>query len=251
MKGKLRTLCIGLAVVLLLIQWGLPVLMPLNPQLLHAVGPNVNWIIVVTLLGAMVLLGLVVIPALDRKTFVLLLVGVLLDQVIGETVYRLDLPLYLDTIGSVLVGAMLGPTAGALCATMSCSLWIFIAPIGIPFSSATIVTGWIAGLVARLDGFSNWMTALVSGAVAGLTVGIVSSPLTYVLNNTEVDLANFDLYASLASVHSYFQEPFSVWGLMADPIDKMVVFGLVFLVAPWLAARYQESQVRYPSRSSM
>lgn len=229
---------LGLATLLLIVQWGLPVIMPLDESLLQLVGTNVNWIIVVTLLAAMVLFGIVVVPTLDRRSALLLLAGVVLDQGIGELVFRLDLPIFLDTIGSVLVGALLGPTAGVFCATLSCSLWIFIAPVGIPFSAASIVTGWLAGVFARLDGFSNWLTMMVSGVTAGLTVAIVSSPLTYVLENSTAPRADFDIYTPLAAVDTYFQVPFSFWTLIADPIDKVVVFSIVFFLAPWVAKRF-------------
>lgn len=238
MNQKLRGPVFVLAALLLLVQWALPVMMPLSDSLMSFVGTNVNWIVVATLVGAMVLLGIVVIPTLDKRSALLLLAGVLLDQGIGEAVFRLNLPLYLDTLGSVLVAALLGPTAGVFCATVSCSLWIFIAPVGIPFAAASIVTAWIAGLVARLDGFSNWLTMVVSGLVAGLSVSIVSSPLMYVLVNSSKPRESFDIYTSLVAVDSYFQVPFSAWALLSDPVDKVVIFAVVFFVAPRLAQRF-------------
>lgn len=244
MLRSYRSVLIAITVVVLAIHWALPVLMPVDDNLLYAVGPNVNWIIVVTLLIAVVCLGLIVAPTLDRKKTLLILLGVLLDQGIGELVYRLDLPLYLDTIGCILVGALLGPAAGAFTASVSCSLWIIIAPSALPFSLASIVTGWFAGLVAKLDGFSNWLTTVVSGVIAGLAVGILSAPLTYILLNSPLDREEFDLFCVLEAAGDYFTQPFTFWRLIADPIDKILIFLLVFWVAPLIAKRYWPDQSR-------
>lgn len=242
-----RNFLMAVALVMLLIHWALPVIMPLDDGLLNLVGDNVNWIIVVTLVIAMACLAILVLPTLDKKGLLLVLAGVALDQGIGELVFRLDLPLYLDTIGSVLVGALLGPMAGAFTASLSCSLWIFIAPVGIPFSLASIVTGWMAGMVARLDGFSSWLTAAVSGIITGLAVGILSSPLTYVLDNSPIDRENFNLYGALAAVQDYFAIPFSLWTILTDPIDKLVIFMLAFVCAPKIARKFWSKEHSAPS----
>lgn len=238
MAQKLREPVIFLVVLLLMVQWALPALMPLNSSVMETVGHNVNWIIVVTLLAAMVFLAFLVVPGLNKKSALLILLGVILDQGIGEAVYQLHLPLFLDTLGSVLVAVLLGPTAGVFCATVSCSLWILIAPVGIPFASASVVTAWIAGLVARLDGFGTWLTMVVSGLTAGLTVAIISSPLTYVLENSSEVRESFGIYTSLAAVDTYFQVLFSAWVLVVDPLDKLVVFSIIFFIAPWGARKF-------------
>lgn len=226
-----RVLCV-IAGLALLVQWALPVLMPLSDGLSVLVGANVNWIIVLTLFIAVVALGLVVAPTLNRKTVALICVGVIVDQGIGELAYRSHSPLFLDTIGSVLVSALLGPTVGVFVASLSCLAWVGIAPTGIPFSVATICTAWIAGLVARADGFDNWITAGVSGIVAGVTAGILASPLSYVLKSTDVDPDNFDLYRSLEAVNFYFEGdvPFALF--LADPLDKFIVFSLCYFLIP-------------------
>ena len=47
------------------------------------------------------------------RTLVLIPIAIAINIAIGELVVRLKLPIYLDSIGTVLVGAIAGPWAGA------------------------------------------------------------------------------------------------------------------------------------------
>ena len=47
-------------------------------------------------------------------TLVMIPVAIAINIVIGQLIYALKLPLYLDSIGTVLVGVLVGPWAGAL-----------------------------------------------------------------------------------------------------------------------------------------
>ena len=50
----------------------------------------------------------------STRTLVLIPIAIVFNIVIGELTVRLKLPIYLDSIGTVLVGAIAGPWAGAL-----------------------------------------------------------------------------------------------------------------------------------------
>ena len=55
----------------------------------------------------------------STRTLVLIPIAIVINIVIGELTVRLKLPIYLDSIGTVLVGAIAGPWAGALTGTRS------------------------------------------------------------------------------------------------------------------------------------
>ena len=50
----------------------------------------------------------------STRTLVLMPIAIVINIVIGELTTRLKVPIYLDSIGTVLVGAIAGPWAGAL-----------------------------------------------------------------------------------------------------------------------------------------
>jgi hypothetical protein len=59
----------------------------------------------------------------NTMTWVLIPVAIAINVVIGQIVLLLRLPLYLDSIGTVLVGMLCGPWAGALTGALSNIIW--------------------------------------------------------------------------------------------------------------------------------
>jgi len=57
-------------------------------------------------------------------TLALIAVGIVLNLVLGQTVSLLNLPVFLDSIGTVIVALLAGPWAGGLTATPTgCWRW--------------------------------------------------------------------------------------------------------------------------------
>lgn len=59
----------------------------------------------------------------NTMTWVLIPVAIAINVAIGQIVVLLRLPLYLDSIGTVLVGALCGPAAGLLTGMLSNIIW--------------------------------------------------------------------------------------------------------------------------------
>ena len=56
-------------------------------------------------------------------------IAVAINIILGATVANaLKLPIYLDSIGTILVGALAGPVAGALTGFLSNTLWTYVVP---------------------------------------------------------------------------------------------------------------------------
>jgi energy-coupling factor transport system substrate-specific component len=102
------------------------------------------------------------------RTLVLIPIAIAINIAIGELVVRLKLPIYLDSIGTVLVGAIAGPWAGALTGALSNLIWGLFNPYAAPFFYVAAVIGLIAGIAGKQGAFEketpNWLSALV-GAI--------------------------------------------------------------------------------------
>jgi energy-coupling factor transport system substrate-specific component len=92
----------------------------------------------------------------DTRTIVLMPIAVAINIILGATVANaLKLPIYLDSIGTILVGALAGPVAGALTGFLSNTLWTYVIPPpfqngpAAAFGIVAVVIGVIAGLVGR------------------------------------------------------------------------------------------------------
>src|SRR5512139_1952884 len=86
----------------------------------------------------------------NTMTWVLIPVAIAINIVIGQIVVYLKLPVYLDSIGTVLVGVLCGPWAGMLTGTLSNIVWgIFLDPNALPWFPVAAAIGLVAGLTAN------------------------------------------------------------------------------------------------------
>lgn len=92
----------------------------------------------------------------DTRTLVLMPVAMALNIVLGTAVASaLKIPIYLDSIGTILVAALAGPLAGAATGFLSNVIWTYLAPapfgspFAVPFAVVAVVVGLLAGTFAR------------------------------------------------------------------------------------------------------
>lgn len=101
------------------------------------------------------------------RTLVLIPIAIAINIAIGELVVRLKLPVYLDSIGTVLVGALAGPWAGMVTGALANLIWGFITPAAAPFFYVAAVIGLIAGLAGRRGAFEKesprWLSTIIGG----------------------------------------------------------------------------------------
>lgn len=92
----------------------------------------------------------------DTRTLVLMPVAMAINIVLGTAVASaLKIPIYLDSIGTVLIAALAGPLAGAATGFLSNVIWTYLAPppfesaFAAPFAVVAVVVGLLAGTFAR------------------------------------------------------------------------------------------------------
>lgn len=110
------------------------------------------------------------------RTIVLMPIAVAINIILGATVANaLKLPVYLDSIGTILVGVLAGPIAGALTGALSNVLWTYVLPP--PFQSgpaaAFAIVAAVIGLIAGMVGRMGWLRPRPNRPFAQLGVGAV------------------------------------------------------------------------------
>jgi hypothetical protein len=122
----------------------------------------------------------------DTRTIVLMPLAIALNIVLGAAVGNaLKVPVYLDSIGTILVGVLAGPIPGALTGLLSNLLWTYVMPP--PFqngpAAAFAIVAAVIGLLAGLFGRFGFMRArpdrplpqlLAAGSVALALVGVLA-----------------------------------------------------------------------------
>lgn len=96
---------------------------------------------------------------LTTRTVVLMALAIPVNIVLGQTVASaLKLPIYLDSIGTILVGVLAGPIAGAATGLLSNLSWTFLlagTPFGSPFAWPFAIVAAVIGLIAGLAGHAG------------------------------------------------------------------------------------------------
>ena len=94
----------------------------------------------------------------------------------------LSLPVYLDSIGTIIAAALLPPLAAIIVAVFSSFLGGLIVN---PYFAAYVGTQFVIALSAlsamRLGLFRRWWTAIIAGLFIGIIATVVSAPVTVLL----------------------------------------------------------------------
>ena len=183
-----------------------------------------------------------VIPRLPVRTLTLLPVALALNIVVGQVVgtMGLPLPLYFDSFGTVLVGALAGPAAGLVTGVLSALVWGTFNPTVVPFAAAYAFVGVTAGLLRRWWTGSWWRIALAA-ILVGFVTALLSAPIaSFIFGGTAGTgtglLVSF--YRSLG-----FDTLFAVFlqSWTSDPLDKLIVFSVIWLVIRALPQRTRKT----------
>src|SRR5689334_25013580 len=107
-------------------------------------------------------------------TWVMIPVAIALNIAVGSIIYNLKVPLYLDSIGTILVGVLAGPWAGALTGILSNLIWGIIPiplvqnPNYVPFMAVGGVIGALAGMFSDIGWMRSFWRVVLAGILTGL-----------------------------------------------------------------------------------
>ena len=107
----------------------------------------------------------------NRKVYVTTFCGVAvaMNIVLGIITSALGIPLYLDTLGTVLSAAILGPVPGIIVGALSNIITGLIYSVSdIPFCLVNMAVGLIVGLVAK-----KWKFGVVPAIITGVALSFI------------------------------------------------------------------------------
>lgn len=190
------------------------------------------------LVGA-VLIATGSIHRLSTATVAMIPVAIAVNIVVGQLVSVLQLPVYLDSIGTVLVSVLAGPAAGVVTGILANVIWgLTLTPIPLPFAVVQVVIALLAGYAARLGMFRRLWTAPIVGAVVGVLAAMVSAPIAAFVfggatgGGTGALVGMFQAWGNSLLQSTTFQ------GLVSDPLDKLITFTVVALILTALPSRF-------------
>lgn len=153
----------------------------------------------------------------------------------------IHLPLFLDTIGTVLAGALGGPWAGGLAGALTNVIYgLAIHPTSTPYAIVNLAIGIFVGLVSRW--FSRPGPTLAAGIIITFIAAILSAPITAIVfggvtgNGSDLLTAFF-----LKTGRNLWQSVFAT-EFLVEIVDKVVTCYIVFFILRGLP---QRTRVRF------
>ena len=155
-------------------------------------------------------------------------------------IFNLNIPLYLDTAGTMFIAILYGPILGMGTSVLSVSLGAVSNPLGLAYVPNAVIVAYLVGWMARRGVFKRMIATLLSGYGLGIVAGLVSLGSTLValdenLQRGPRELTNFYLLI----VHDETVAAL-LQALSSDPIDKAFTLVLVCL-----AIRFAPKPLRY------
>lgn len=150
---------------------------------------------------------------------------------IGALIKALNLPLYLDSIGTIIATLMLGWKQGAIVGVLGFVLTsIFFNPFAIYFCFTQVCIALFVHLAGKKGLFGNILKSIFSGVGLGIITALVSAPvIVYVFQgatgNGSALVTSFFAKMGNQIVNSILLSGFSI-----EPIDKGLQCLLAFLV---------------------
>jgi hypothetical protein len=121
----------------------------------------------------------------DTRTIVLIPIAIAINIILGQTVAAaLKVPIYLDSIGTILVAVLAGPVAGAVTGGLTNLLWTYVlpppfnSPYAAPFFIVAVEIGLVAGIAGRFGFFRSrpntpWNKLALGAAVVAIIVAVI------------------------------------------------------------------------------
>ncbi|HEY9498944.1 MAG TPA: ECF transporter S component [Terrimesophilobacter sp.] len=191
-----------------------------------------------------VLLAMGAIHRLPTATVAMVPVAIALNIVVGQLVSVLGLPIYLDSIGTVLVSALAGPAAGVVTGILTNVIWgLTLSPIALPYAVVQVIIGVMAGYAARLGMFRLFYLAPVAGAITGLVAAVVSAPISAFVFGGATGGGTGAIVGAFQAMGQSLLGATTLQGLLSDPLDKAITFTVVVIILAALPSRFRQ---RFP-----
>jgi energy-coupling factor transport system substrate-specific component len=179
------------------------------------------------------------------QAWVLIPIGVGINIVVGSIVQTLRLPLFLDTIGTMLVAILAGPWVAVIAGVLTnVVLGFTVGPQLIPFALVNVAIALVVGYLAqrgwfRIERTIEYWRLIVTGIILGFVNTFVSTPIAVLLfggltGSGQDIITTIFLAIGLPIWTSVFISSLLVGGL----VDKTASIIIAYFVAQSVPNRY-------------
>lgn len=174
----------------------------------------------------------------DKLTIFLIPIGIAINVVGGQLAILLKLPLFLDSIGTFVVGALCGGIPGALVG-LGCGLINAISlPTLLPYTIISVLFGALASFLAKKNMFSSFWKAIINGIVVAVISTCIAVPITATIYGGFVGTGASVIVTTLMAAGWDVMPATFVSELSTEMMDKLVCLIIIFFVLKSMPARF-------------
>lgn len=175
---------------------------------------------------------------IDKLTIFLIPIGIAINVVGGQLAILLKLPLFLDSIGTFVVGALCGGIPGALVG-LGCGLINAISlPTLLPYTIIGVLFGILASFLAKKNMFSSFWKAIINGIVIAIIGTCIAVPITAIIYGGFVGTGASVIVTTLMAAGWDVIPATFVSELSSELMDKLVCLIIIFFVLKSMPARF-------------
>ena len=184
-----------------------------------------------------------------RRAALLMVAAIVIDVSLGWLVQtRLQWPLFLDSVGTILSGALLGPLAGAAVGMLSNVIEGLLPGSGSApaYAVTAAFIGWAAGYAASLGAFRRLWSVALTGLLVGLGALLISAPITAYVFHGVTGTGMDQWLVHLRNTGANLLQIATVQGFLSDPFDKLLSFLLAWSAWRLLRRYFRRPRARGP-----
>lgn len=149
-------------------------------------------------------------------------IGIVINLGMGLVTQCLKLPIYLDTIGTLLSTVLIGISGGIVTGVSSSLLaGLLINPVIPCYTGTQIAIAAFSGWMAEKGYFRSLFRVILTGILLGIVSAIVSAPVVAIFSGVTGTCTDVTMAFLLAQGKSLFESTF--WANFAnEPFDKVI-----------------------------
>ena len=164
----------------------------------------------------------------ERYKTIFIGLAIAINLIGGFIALTLKLPIYLDTIGTILVSVMFGPISGAMTGGLTSIVnGITFDPISFYFIPVQIVLGLVTGVLVKEKRFCGFKTILQVALITVISSSVSSIIAAFVFNGVTSSGSSILVAVLKNSGISIVTAVFSTQ-IFTDLFDKAISFAVVF-----------------------
>lgn len=174
----------------------------------------------------------------NKLTIFLIPIGIAVNVVGGQLAVLLKLPVFLDSIGTIVVGALCGAGPGVLVG-LGCGLINAISlPTLLPYTVIGMLFGVIASFLAKKNMFDKFWKALINGPCIALISTCIAVPITATLYGGFVGTGASVIVTTLMAAGWDVIPATFVSELSSELLDKIICLIIIYFVLKAMPARF-------------